>query len=115
MTRTFACWGAAMLVAGCWNTEAPSPDAQHDSANETRSESPQMPIETPTLERRDQEWSGAASLAVVEDPLAASAADAPATADSPATAANAQPDESTQRDLAAELKAALGIPGDCLQ
>ena len=115
MKRTLTCWGAAMLVAGCWNTEAPSQDVQLDSANETRSESPQMPMETPTLEQRDQERAAVANLAVVEDPVAASAADAPATAESPATAANAQQDESTQRDLAAELKAAVGIPGDCLQ
>ncbi len=115
MMRIFACWGAAMLVAGCRNAEAPSQDAQLDSANEARSEGSQMPIETPALEWRDQERAPAENLAVVEDPVAPSAADIAAAAESPAAAANAQQDESTQRDLAAELNAALGIPDDCLQ
>jgi hypothetical protein len=112
MRRIFACWGAALLVAGCWNAETPSQEAQLDSAQEARTDDPQLPIETPTLEPSGQEHAAELDLAALADPLAA---DGLSAAEGLATAANAQQDEGTPRDLAAELEAALGIPSDCVQ
>jgi hypothetical protein len=118
MTRFFVYWGAAVLVAGCWNAEDPSQEVELDSAHEAQPDDLQIPIGTQTLEPRGQESTSTTGIAVVADPVAAdgqSAADNPAAAEGPATAANAQEVEGTPRDLATELEAALGIPSDCVQ
>ncbi len=93
MRRAFTCCFAAMLSFGCESSEAPVRDANEGldpvPPPPTAVEAPEEPVEA-------------------EEPVQAEEPEDSAV-DAPETAVKAPP-----RDLAAELKAAIGTPADCV-